>query len=170
VASESKIIRHVYILDTSYLLELLGVPGCSNDEASGEIRKRFSQAVKNDGRFYVPFACICELGKHISEVPDGNSRRNLAKRLCGTVKSSVNDNTPWIITPAEVLESILDICKEFAEKYVLNGIDLADSSVIHEAERLRKKYSGLGYKVHIWTKAHDLKALEPDSEDDPFLG
>lgn len=170
MASQSTVVKHVYVLDTSYLLELFGVPGCSNDETSTEIRKRFSQAVEDDSRFYVPYACICEVGKHISEVGDGRSRRRLAKILCDTIKTSVNDNSPWIITPANVLESILDTCREFVGKYVVNGIDLADSSVIHEAERLRKKYSGLDYKIHIWTKARDLKALEPDSEDVPFLG
>jgi len=36
----------IFVIDTSYLLELFAVPGCSEKNAIREIRKRYEKATK----------------------------------------------------------------------------------------------------------------------------
>jgi len=36
--------------------------------------------------------------------------------------------------------------------------------------RLKEKYKKYNHLVHIWTKDKGLKAYEPDTEENPFVG
>ena len=160
----------VFIIDTSYLLEMFRVPGLSNTNDVLKIRKRYEEAENNKCRFIVPVPCIFELGNHISRIKDGNKRKELAKSVYDSVKSSIEQNNPWNITPSIGLKELPQFFKVFEEKYVSQKISLTDSIVIQEAIRLKKKYKKYDYPVHIWTKDNDLKAYEPDREENPFLG
>ena len=160
----------VYVVDTGYMLELFGVPGWFDVSTKKEIARRFKEAFENSCRIYVPFPCICELGNLIAQVSDGEVRRNLALKLLKSVKSSLSEGVPWIITPSEGVWDIEPICKAWANQHVARTLSLTDTVVVEEAKRLRRKYSGLGYKVHIWTKDAPVKALEPDKEEGAFLG
>ena len=159
-----------FVIDTSYLLELFKVPGFSQDADVDEVRKRHLLAIENDNRLYVPLPCIFELGNHIADVKDGRFRRELGKTLFETVRSSLAKNMPWNITPSAGIEVLSQLCEVFAGKYVAERIGLTDTFTIQEAHRIKKKYSSFNCKVHIWTKDEALKAREPDSEKDPFLG
>ena len=160
----------VYVIDTGYLLELFSVPGASSATAIKEIKRRYEKAIKNNSRFYVPFPCICEVGNRITRIGNGRVQRKLALNLCETVKSSFDNGVPWIITPFKLSPSIDVVCKAYAKSYAVQSIGLTDTVVIEEAKRLKKKYSGLRFKVHIWTKDKEVKALEPEHERNCFLG
>ena len=161
----------VYVIDTSYLLELFAVPGHSTKEATDEIRSRFAAAGKSGARLYVPVPSIYELANHISHVSDGNVRRSLAKVVQKYVLSSLDDGTPWIIIPSQQLDTFKKLIVSFVDNYVIQGIGLSDSTLIDEARRLkRERYGGPGWRVHIWTKDEVLKTWEPDSESDAYLG
>ena len=108
----------VLIIDTSYLLELFSVPGHSNVQSNIEIKKRFENATKNNSRLYVPLPCIYEFSNHIAHVDDGNRRKELADKEYDTIKSSVQDGRPWIITPSTGLEKLPQIFQIFASEYV----------------------------------------------------
>jgi hypothetical protein len=161
--------KRIYIVDTGYLLELFKVPGVSTGNASKEVKKRFKNAIINNDGLFVPFVCICELGNHIAHVPDGGIRRKLVLQSIEAVKASINEGTPWTITPSEGISEILPHCQKF-ESYCKIGIGLTDTLVIQESLRLKKRYSGLGYTIHIWTKDTTLKSYEPETEADAFLG
>ncbi len=160
----------VFVIDTSYLLELFSVPGYSTKKAVEEIKNRFEKAFENKSRLYVPLPCIYELANHIADVPDGEIRKKLAQIIYDTVQTSVETNNPWNITPSTGLENLPDLLKKYTEEFVIQQISLTDTSVIQEAKRLKKKYSDSRYTVHIWTKDKTQKAFEPDIEINPFLG
>jgi hypothetical protein len=160
----------IFVIDTSYLLELFRVPGHSKVSAVEEVKKRFEYAIETGGRFYVPLPCIFELGNHIAKVNDGNIRRKLGKELYETVQSCVNENMPWNITPATGIELLPKLCEAFSNKYVIQGVGLTDAFIVQEANRLKKTYSKHKVKVHIWTKDQALKAQEPDKENNAFIG
>lgn len=171
MASKSAIITNVIIIDTSYLPELFKVPGFSQKPAIEEIRERYAMAIKSDSRLYVPLPCIFELADHIAEIDDGNHRNKLGNEVYKTIKTSVEEGIPWLITPPiEAIDFLPKLFEECVNKYMIEGIGLTDTCTIHEAGRLKKKYSSFNYKVHIWTKDRDLKAQEPDSEQNPILG
>ncbi len=163
----------VYVIDTSYLLELFDVPGCSTQKAREEIKIRIAAAAQSGARLYVTVPCIYELANHIADVSDGNARRSLAERLRDDVLSSLDSNpsTPWTIIPSQQLDTFKNLIVSFVENHVIQSIDLSDSTLIDEARRLkRERYGGPGWRVHIWTKDKKLKAYEPDKEPDAYLG
>ncbi len=171
--------KTIYVIDTSYLLELFKVDHCYSEQASREITNRFRQAGKAGSLFFVPLPCIYELGNHIADVKGGTHRRQLANTLLGTIESCMKFNSPWTITPATCIKGLYTLWHDFAHEYVQytkskssgkgGSIGLVDSSTIHEARRLKKEHKKSIYKVHIWTKDGTLKALEPDKESHPFI-
>lgn len=122
---------------------------------------------------YVPIPCLFELGNHISHVDAGRTRRELAQKLSQSVLSSIDKSIPWTIVPAPGIELLTQLqvsCTVFAQRLATQRVALTDSFVAQEALRLKSKYSGQPYEVHIWTKDQTLKRLEPDPEANPFVG
>ena len=65
-------LSRVYVIDTSYLLEIFAVLGYSTKEAIDEIRSRIAAATKSGARLFVTVPSIYELANHIFDVPNGN--------------------------------------------------------------------------------------------------
>ena len=161
----------VYVIDTSYLLDLFAVPGHSTKEATDEIRSRFAAAAKSGARLYVPVPSIYELANHISHVSNGNERLSLAKTVQKDVLSSLDEGRPWTIIPSQQLDTFKKLIVSFVDDHVIQRIGLSDSTLIDEARRLKDTtYRGPGWPVHIWTKDKTLKAREPDNEPRAYLG
>ncbi len=160
----------VYVIDTSYLLEIFAVPRHSTKEARDEIRSRIAAAAKSGARLYVTIPSIYELANHISHVSNGNVRRSLAEKVRDTVLSSLDNGTPWTIIPSQQLDTFKNLIVSFVNNHVIQDIDLSDSTLIDEAHRLKDTtYRGPGWRVHIWTKDKKLKAQEPDNEPRAYL-
>ena len=161
----------VYVIDTSYLLELYAVPGYSTQKAIDEIRRRFDNAVRQNARLFVTVPSIYELANHIADVSDGNARWSLAKKLRDDILSSLDEGVPWTIIPSQELSALKKLIASFVDNHVLEGIGLSDSTLIDEADRLKRTtYHGSAWRVHIWTKHKKLKAREPDKEPHAYLG
>jgi hypothetical protein len=170
MVAELAMSTRVLVIDTSYLLELFKVPRFSTEKSVLEIRKRHKEAINEGCRLYVPVPCIFELADHIADVKEGSLRKKIAQNFLETLNSSITEYIPWIITPVEVLNRLPGLCSIFVSQYAPESIGLTDTTIIDEANRLRSKYSGLGYQVHIWTKDSSLKAREPDRENNAYLG
>lgn len=161
-----------FVIDTGYLLEFFRVPGHSKDDHVKEVRKRHQQAIENKDRLYVPLTCIFELANHIAHIDDGNRRRKTALSFSDYVRESIDSDSPWNIVPFEegLKTYFIPLIREFMEHYIQMNIGLTDTTVIREAIRLKEKYKKSGNSVHIWTKDKSLKAYEPDTEENPFVG
>ncbi len=160
----------VYVIDTSYLVELFGCGRFSDKTASRTIRDRFAAANKAGGRFFVPLPCLFELGDHIADVKHDGLRRELAGKLLNTVQDCLKTKTPWTITPTgppeDILPSLLD---RFVPLAVNQKIGLVDSFTLNEALRLKQSLRKYKARIHIWTNDQALKRHEPDAELRPFL-
>ena len=162
--------RRIYVVDTSYLLELFAVPGNSELRAVSEIRRRFAEATKASSTFIVPLPCIFELANHVADIGNGALRHKKAKEICKAVAGSFEKGVPWTITPAQSLEAIPQVLEAFSTDYVQQGVGLTDSFTIHEAARLKlENRNRIACVVHIWTRDLALKAREPDNEPDQFV-
>lgn len=162
------------VIDTSYLLELYHVPDLSDPAFARRVKQRFGEAVKAGHRLYVPFPVVFEVANHIAHVRDGGARKKLADLLADTVRSSVEEATPWIITPAAEdilydLSELLRLCDVYAQELAIQGIGLSDTAIIEEARRLKQKYNQPADRVHIWTRDQQMKPHEPDAEPDPLV-
>jgi hypothetical protein len=160
----------VYVIDTSYLVELFGCGRFSNKTASGLVRKRFAAAINAGGRFFVPLPCLFELGNHIADVPNGALRQQLADYLLNTVRESLKTSKPWTITPTGPPEEILpSLLARFVPLAAKQGIGLVDTFTLDEALRLKQKFEKYKARTHIWTNDRVLKRHEPDPELKPYL-
>jgi hypothetical protein len=160
----------VYVLDTSYLVELFGCGRDSNPAACTKVRFRFKDANNRGGRFFVPLPCLFELGDHIADVKHEELRTRLAAQLAETVSGCLSQNKPWTITPTglpgEVLPNLLKLYSRLASK---QQIGLVDAFTVSEARRLKVRFQGYKARVHIWTNDRSLKGMEPDGEPNPCL-
>jgi len=161
------------VVDTSYLLELYRVPGKHEPAFSERVRERFRGAIDASHRLFVPFAVVFEVANHIARVRDWPSRRGLAEQLARVVRASVEEGTPWVMTPANediltALTALLALLDRYADEWVRHGIGLSDAAILELARRLKAKYNQPGDRVHIWTRDQALKAREPDTEPEPL--
>ena len=161
----------VYVIDTSYLLELFQIPGYSTEEAVFEVRRRIAAAAESNARLYVSVPTIYELCNLITRVTDNNARSQLATAVRDTVLSSLDEGMPWTIVLSHQTGAFKEVVNGFSNKYAREGLSLSDGALIDEARRLRQTtYRGPGWRVHIWTKDRKLKAREPDNESNAYLG
>ena len=162
--------NRIYIIDTSYLLELYQVPGKSDAGSSREVKKRFITAISDQARMLIPLGVLFELCNHIAGVANGDQRAKLSWRVAQDVEEScTNPHFPWRLTPADSLERLRVHIDRYAKAFAPMQIGLTDTQVTAVADDSKSKHSGLDYNVHIWTRDAALKAFEPDTEPDPFV-
>lgn len=161
---------NIYVFDTSYLIEFSDCGREANPKARDRIREMVKKATTAGARFVVPLPCLFELGDHIADVRHEKKRDELAVWLLKTVGSSLENEIPWIITPAgdpkNVLPPLLSLFKDNTAK---KRIGLVDTFTAQDALRLKKEYRKMKATVHIWTNDRALKALEPDKEANAYF-
>ena len=160
----------VFVVDTSYLVELFSCGRRSNPAASKIVRERFRVTNMAGGRFFVPLPCLFELGDHIADVRRDDLRQKLANKLLETVKSSLATTNPWTITPTGSPEDILpSLLERFVPLVTKMQIGLVDAFTLEEARRLKESHKAYKARIHIWTNDRNLKHNEPDPELKPYL-
>lgn len=166
----ARLVIRVYVIDTSYLLELFAVPRRSDAASTERVRARFAEAIEAGARMVVPTGVVYEVANHIAGVADGGARVRLAGRLRDAVVDSIRAQSPWLITPAEPHDELIANLTAFAGAYAASGVGLSDTQIITTAHHWRRQYGGMkDYAVHIWTRDRALKTHEPDPEPDPFV-
>lgn len=167
------------VVDTSYLLELYRVPGCSDGHAYAPVRQRFGQADGVNTQLYVPLSVLFELGNHVADVKDGDARHRLIGELVDTVQEWLSGETQvTIVSSMDDARTVEDFCaalREMTARFAELAPDrhgLTNTAVVLEAQRLKHKHPSSTVKqvkVHIWTRDQRLKALEPDAEASAFI-
>ena len=152
--------RKVTFIDTSVLVEVLKVPGKSQqpEAIAGELRDR----VKARESMILPTAAIIETGNHIAQVADGATRRTLAGHLTKFLQATVTDDAPWTLNGArwdgELLTAICEGargCPSLADM-AAQQVGLGDVSILAEAEAYERRVSNVD--VTIWTLDNALSA------------
>jgi hypothetical protein len=168
------------VVDTSYLLELFQVPDCSSERAYGPIYQRFENARHITDQLQVPLPVLFELGNHVADVKNGESRKRLATELVDAVDVWLTGEAPLTIVSsmndARTVQDFRDAVTGLTQEFKTLAPDrqgLTNAAIALEAKRLRHKHKNSSlktYLVHIWTTDKKLKALEPDAEANAFVG
>lgn len=165
--------KPVYVVDTSYLVEYYKVDGHYKEDSHKEIWQRFNVAISNKNTLYIPVPVIFELANHIAHIKNGIYRQKLAEQFVFDIQNSLTKDSPFNLVPCKDFESIEELAKnlvEFSNHYAKQGLGLTDTAVYLQAEQLAESYKRLkNYRIHIWTRDTALKALEPDTEPNPFV-
>lgn len=152
----------VCIIDTSIFLNLLNVPGKSQDKV--KVTSDFTEYAQTGVTFILPMATIIETGNHIAQNGDGGTRRKTAERFCLAVKGAFTGEAPY--QPSEFPNSVeiltwLDSYPQHAgaSKSVTKqneGTSFGDLSIIEEFNKCVNKFSMS--EVFIWSLDSDLAA------------
>jgi predicted nucleic acid-binding protein len=165
--------RRAYVIDTSFLLELFRVPEHSTTEHVEEIQRRFKRACASKSTRVVPVVCILEWGARVASIRMPENRAKAASVLQhdvgGALREAGPHERPFVISEAPHSRDLPALIASWSNQHVSQRIGLVDSAVAAVAKTL-KEDALTRTAVHIWTKDHALKRLEPDVEPDPFLG
>jgi len=164
--------KKIFVVDTSYLLELFKIGKDWEEIAHHAIMAKFDTEQLNNSQFYFPIPVLFELANHIA---DAHNKQQAIKSFKDLIDNFLDEDMPFFITPCSNAESIKDFIQDlyltitrFNNEFATQQLGLTDVSIISEAERLAKKYK-LSATVHIWTRHKKLKAKEPHSEQNAFV-
>lgn len=152
--------RTVTFIDTSVLVEVLGVPGKSqqSDEVKAELRER----VEIGESMILPAAAIIETGNHIAQVSNGALRRKAAVAFSSILEWTVSETAPWTLGGVQWNGPLLAaICRGARgcpplPDMASQGIGAGDVSILAEAEAYAARVAHVD--VRIWTLEQALAA------------
>jgi len=146
----------VCIVDTSILVELLGVPHLSSNHE--EYVASFEERVRAKETFLLPLPVLFETGNHIAQIPDGKRRRDYANRFLAFVKPALSGNTPFVPTPSPSIEDVASWLEDFPD-HAMRAIGLVDRSLIDLFDRQKSLLKGR-QAVYIWSLDEALMAYD----------
>ncbi len=150
----------VTFIDTSVLLEVLKVPGKSQqpEVITAELRAR----VEANESMVLPTAAIIETGNHIAQLPDGGSRRRLATGLASFLRAAIGRDHPWTLNGSRWDDALLGAICDGARgcpslpDMASQGVGVGDVSILAEAEAYERRVANV--RVSIWTLDRGLQA------------
>jgi predicted nucleic acid-binding protein len=151
--------RRVELLDTSVLVELLGLPFVSDQKE--EVRAEFTQRTERGTELLLPLATIVETGQHVERVADGHRRRECADRFARVLQATVDRKAPWSFSPtirdpdlvAELIEPQEDAVPSLTNSLARQELEMGDLLILAEFRSLRSNLDPRARDVDVWT--HD---------------
>ena len=117
----------VVIVDTSVFLNVLNVPGFNQHHDS--VLVRFRELVDEGANFLLPMGTVFETGNHIADIPHGQLRRQYAAVFTHQVRSALNKEAPWTLTPLPDTNQLRDLLNDFPDQ-AMRGLGMVDLSII----------------------------------------
>lgn len=157
----------ICILDTSIILNILDVPNKNQNRV--KVIGEFRTYAESNCRFIIPLVVAVEVGNHISQNGNGDTRRGIAKQFVDMMQKTFNGNLPFEISDFELKLEWQKWISEFVDKAGQNktaakpneGMSLTDLSIIKEYEDIQAKNKANRSKhvdVFIWSLDSDLTA------------
>ncbi|MFU7711295.1 hypothetical protein [Aeromonas veronii] len=161
----------IIVLDTSFLIELFGLPVDSDQDAHERACACYEDILNKNYDIYVPLGVVYELANHIVDVKNPGVRHELATKFTTIMLSAWKEDIPFTIIPSadgtELKMSEFDLLRlcEVYSTHLNEGLSLTDCTIIEAASTLKENYKERGRKwlSHILTKHQALKSYEPDS-------
>lgn len=164
--------RRVELLDTSILVEVLGVPHESSEHEDVLVKL---DGKANDGvTLLVSITAVVEAGDHVGNIDDGVARRTCAQRLSNLIAATLDPRRPWKFEPVAwdepllraLVEPIFDEVPDLVESLARQYLQMGDLLIVGEFERLRTNLDQRVVDVDVWTKDNKLRGVI-DSLKDP---
>ena len=157
----------ICILDTSIILNILNVPNKNQNRV--EVLDEFKTYAESNCRFIIPLVVAVEVGNHISQNGNGDTRRKTAEQFVKMMQSTFSGELPFEISDFDLKLEWRNWIDEFTDKAGQNktaakpneGMSLTDLSIIKEYEDIQNKNKAnrnKHVKVFIWSLDSDLEA------------
>jgi len=155
-------VKHIVLIDTSVLLNLLPVTGRNQQQA--EVDAEFAQLAKAGAELLLPFAAVVETGNHIAKVPDGDRRRTYGQKLVKLVNQTIAGELPWQPIGLPELKDLSMWLADFPGYVQRNksvhkkteGGSMGDWLIVQDWEQIRRLNPRAD--VRIWSLDIDLQA------------
>ena len=155
--------RRVELLDTSVLVELLGLPFMSDHKE--EVEAEFIQRTERGTELLLPLATIVETGQHVERVADGHQRRQCAHRFARLLQATVDREAPWSFSPtiwgpdlvAELIELREGAVPALANSLARQELEMGDLLILAEFRSLRSNLDPRARDVDVWTRDSRLR-------------
>lgn len=150
----------IVLIDTSVFCEFISVPGKWNEQRQKQIFLEIKKLIRSGATLFLPIATILETGRHISQVGNGDMRRQTAIRFVEVVQEALQDHKPWtipqpLLNPHELKSYLL----EFPDS-AMRGVSLGDLTIIKEFERQCELHTG--HEIYIWSLDDHLAGYHRD--------
>lgn len=145
----------IVIVDTSVLLNILDVPGRSQDR--DVVLNRLDELIEAGDHLFIPMAAIVEVGNHIAHVANGAHRRAAAERFVQEVRRALSNEAPWKPINFPSNQEVLSWLDAFPDS-ATHGIGMGDLSIKMEWEELCKRHPMS--RVWVWALDGDLAGLD----------
>lgn len=145
----------IVILDTSVFVEILGVPGKSQDRET--VLAQLEVWVEQGASLLLPMATVIETGNHIAQCKGDKLGRQVAEDYVKQVRLAMSDQSPFTATPSFDPERVLEWIADFPD-YSVRGIGAGDLSII--AEWHRQVALNPRRRVLIWASDSDLSGYD----------
>ncbi len=122
----------IVIVDTSVLLNVLGVPGFNQDRDA--VLDRLGELVDDGANLLLPMGAIFETGNHIAHLPNGQGRRQYAELLRDEAQKALDGEAPWAPLQFPDARQLADWLGDFPD-YAMREIGIVDLSIIKAWER-----------------------------------
>lgn len=151
-------------VDTSVLLNIMGVPKCGNTAEQAADRERFAVLTRAGACLILPVTCLIEAGNAVAKVSGPDKHRVQATYL-RFVRATVQDEAPWALSGVALdlglLGTILDgsTVVPTLSHLLSSGVGTGDAAILHEARQYLTRVSvPSGTPVRIWTHDRALDA------------
>ena len=149
---------NIRLIDTTIMLNLLGVPKRNKDEK--EVREEFKRVLAKGETLILPIATIIETGNEIAKI-NGSQRYEIVSKFSEYLKKTSKGEAPW--KPELTMINLEDLIY-FAENYTSfasTGIGLGDLSIIRTFERCKEKLQV--DSIMIWSTDKHLQGYKEES-------
>ena len=146
---------NVRLIDTSILLNLLGVPGRCQDAETVKIE--FDAAIREKDTLILPFATIIETGNKIAQIR-GERKHHIAEKFTEYLKRTALDEAPWSCASFDISNEDLFFYSEHFLDYADKSVGMGDLSIIHHYEKC-KELLPVG-NIMIWSTDQHLSAYK----------
>lgn len=145
----------IVIVDTSVLLNVLAIPGFSQDRDA--VLDRFGELVDAGASILLPLGAVFETGNHIADVPDGRQRRRYATAFADQVRRALKREAPWTLAPLPDTDQLMGWLDTFPND-ATEGLGMVDLSIKKEWERACSQHPHR--RVLIWALDQHLRSYD----------
>ena len=146
---------------------MLNVPNKNQNRI--RVIDEFRTYAESNCRFIIPLVVAVEVGNHISQNGNGDTRREIARQFVDMMQKTFNGSSPFEISDFDLKLEWQTWIDEFIDRAGQNktaakpneGMSLTDLSIIKEYDALQAKNKANRNKrdtVFIWSLDSDLEA------------
>jgi hypothetical protein len=145
----------IVLIDTSVFCNILDIPAYNQNRDT--VMADLEAFIRYGDTLLLPLATIIETGNHISQLSDGQHRRQTAKRFCQMVIDAIDGKAPWSAMRFWESEQLKTWLAEFPD-YAMRQLGIADLSIIKDWESICEVLSNR--RVRIWSLDTDLSSRD----------